>query len=382
MASIWKHPHSKYWTACFRDADGRQRRVSTKTTDRRIARRIADEYEKATRGKRTLHQLEKVLRSYHEELSGEAGESRSLRGFCAEWLAEKEPSVSHSTILFYRAVAAKLCAFFGHRADEPIREITRANLVAFRASLAEQVSPTTANHDMVAVKALFAAALAAGRLAENPTEFIKPIRSEPDTASRRPFTVPELHAVLAVAGPEWQSLIKIGLYSGARLGDVATLKWADVDLDKWELRWTTRKTRNSILIPIAGPLRDHLMTLAASDDASGYLHPEAARSVAHRGNSAALSDQFGSLLAEAGLRPPKSTQTGGRTKTGETRRRTFEALSYHSLRHTFISFLKASGAAQATAMELAGHSSVAMSELYTHSDRASMERAMTSLPAL
>jgi hypothetical protein len=120
MASIWKHPHSQYWTACFRDADGRQRRVSTKTTSRQIARRIADEYEKAVRNKRTLHQLEKVLRSYHEELSGEAGESRSLRVFRAEWLAEKEQSVAPSTLQFYRATATKLCAYFGPRADEAI----------------------------------------------------------------------------------------------------------------------------------------------------------------------------------------------------------------------------------------------------------------------
>ena len=176
MASIWRHPHSQYWTACFRDADGRQRRVSTKTADRRIARSIADEYEKATRSKRTLHQLEKTLRRYHEELSGEAGEGRSLRGFCAEWLAEKEPSVSQSTITFYRAAVSKLLTYFGPRADEAIRRITRANLVAFRASLAEQVSPTTTNHDMIAVKALFAAALAAGRLAENPAAGIKPMR--------------------------------------------------------------------------------------------------------------------------------------------------------------------------------------------------------------
>jgi hypothetical protein len=33
MASIWRHPRSQYWTACFRDATGRQRRISTKETD-------------------------------------------------------------------------------------------------------------------------------------------------------------------------------------------------------------------------------------------------------------------------------------------------------------------------------------------------------------
>jgi integrase len=231
---------------------------------------------------------------------------------------------------------------------------------------------------MAGVRAIFAAALAAGRLAEDPSAFIKPMRTEPDAASRRPFTVPELQAVLAVAGPEWQSLIKIGLYTGARLCDVAVLKWSDADLDKWELRFVARKTGRSVLVPVAGPLRSHLMALASSDDLSGHLHPEAARSVARQGNSSKLSAQFGSLLAQAGLRPPRLNAR----KSGGTRRHHFAALSYHSLRHSFISFLKTAGAAQATVMEMSGHSSAAMSELYTHTDRLAMERAMVSLPLL
>jgi hypothetical protein len=34
MASIWRHPRSQYWTACIRDSTARQRRVSTKGTNR------------------------------------------------------------------------------------------------------------------------------------------------------------------------------------------------------------------------------------------------------------------------------------------------------------------------------------------------------------
>ena|ERR1700731_3156558 len=33
VASVWKHPKSQYWTACFRDQNGRQRRISTKETN-------------------------------------------------------------------------------------------------------------------------------------------------------------------------------------------------------------------------------------------------------------------------------------------------------------------------------------------------------------
>jgi integrase len=42
-------------------------------------------------------------------------------------------------------------------------------------------------------------------------------RTEQDA---RPFTLREIQRVLAVADPEWQSLIKFGLYTGQRLGDL------------------------------------------------------------------------------------------------------------------------------------------------------------------
>ena len=50
---------------------GRQRRITTKETDRRKAQRLADEYEKASRTKRSLRQAQAVLDRLHEELSGE-----------------------------------------------------------------------------------------------------------------------------------------------------------------------------------------------------------------------------------------------------------------------------------------------------------------------
>jgi hypothetical protein len=42
MASLIRKPRSKFWFACFRDANGRQRRKSTKTSDRKKAIKIAE----------------------------------------------------------------------------------------------------------------------------------------------------------------------------------------------------------------------------------------------------------------------------------------------------------------------------------------------------
>jgi hypothetical protein len=44
LASVWKRSNSKYLTACFRDETGRQRRITTKETNRKRAQRLAEEY--------------------------------------------------------------------------------------------------------------------------------------------------------------------------------------------------------------------------------------------------------------------------------------------------------------------------------------------------
>jgi integrase len=380
MASIWRHPASRYWTACFRDSTGKQRRVTTKSTDRRIAQKIADTYEKASRNKRTLHQLEKTLRAFYEELCGESITKRSVRTFCAEWLEEKQPSVALATYRFYRKAVEKILAHLGDRAEEPIIEITRTDLIEFRNTLAKEVSGTTVNHDMIAIRAIFRAARQLGYIAEDPAEFIKPVREFRERSldsSRRPFTIPELQALLDVADAEWQSMIKIGLYSGARLGDLALLRWVNVDLERSELRFETRKTGKRVFIPLVGALRAHMEQLHSSDDPRAFLHPRAAASMQRRNSSAVVSLQFAELLELAGLRPVKDRQA---CRAGA--RRSFSPLSFHSLRHTAVSLLKDAGIPQAAVMELVGHSTAEMSALYTHVGRESLERAAAALPVL
>jgi hypothetical protein len=72
VASVWKHPKSQYWTACFRDQNGRQRRISTKETNNKKAFKIAEEFQRAAKTKRTLKQIQNVLDRLNEEVSAKA----------------------------------------------------------------------------------------------------------------------------------------------------------------------------------------------------------------------------------------------------------------------------------------------------------------------
>jgi hypothetical protein len=63
MASVWKHPQSRYWTACIRDLEGLQCRISTKTTNCREALQTAKEFEWIIREHQRETQLRKNLRN-------------------------------------------------------------------------------------------------------------------------------------------------------------------------------------------------------------------------------------------------------------------------------------------------------------------------------
>jgi len=159
---------------------------------------------------------------------------------------------------------------------------------------------------------------------------------------------------MAVADPEWQSLIRFGLYTGQRLADLPLLTWENVDLARNEIRLITRKTGKRLTIPMSVPLRQHLLFLPAGGSADMPIHPRAFGAVQSQGRANSVSNWFVDLLAQAGLRVKQNHQGRG---IGRSARRAASQLSFHSLRHTAVSLLKEAGIPQAVVQELVGHDS-------------------------
>src|SRR6516164_2043300 len=89
--------------------------------------------------------------------------------------------------------------FLGKRSDDPMTEVTKQDVVAFRNRLITQVSAKTANHDLRALKMLFKSARRDGVVTEDPTEFVETVWRERRPKIKRPFTLPELLRVLDLA---------------------------------------------------------------------------------------------------------------------------------------------------------------------------------------
>ena len=132
-----------------------------------------------------------------------------------------------------------------------------------------------------------------------------------------------------------------GLYTGARLSDVASLTWENVDLPARELRFIAKKTGKTIILPLDGPLAAHIETLPAADSPETPLHSRAFSIVEKQGKTGHLSNQFADLLAQTGLRKKQPHRKSNDKEQG--RRRRNGDVSFHSLRHTAVTLLKEAG---------------------------------------
>ena len=120
MASLWKHPKSNFWTACFTDETGRRRKRSTKKLKRSEAQKIADTWEEAYQRKISRGQAQRVL----SELFDAGGQAETtVEKFARAWLDELKPSVSPSTFSVYSNGINHFLASMGERAASCVLRI-------------------------------------------------------------------------------------------------------------------------------------------------------------------------------------------------------------------------------------------------------------------
>lgn len=383
MASVQKQPHCRYWIAVFRDKEGHQKRRSTRCTDRRQAQKIAEGYDRVFTARDTVAHIRRTLRELTLDLGG-SDAVMTAKDFFNMWYDRRRPALAPDSAVSYKAKIDSFVTFLAGvaPADLPADGITPEMVANFRDKLAVEVSPSTVNLYLTVLRKVFKDGQAWGHLMRNvaASSMVDPMKERGPECNRRPFTIEELKLVLSACDAEWRSMVIVGLYTGQRLGDVACLTWQAVDLDRGELRFVTRKTGRGMKIPLAPPLRKHIMLLPSSDDPKAPLHPRAFDTMQTKSGSGTLSRQFGELLQSVGLsQAGKPHRKADKAKPGDRRRENNE-LSFHALRHTAATWLRDAGASEAVAREIVGHDSESVAAQYVHAGKDAMKQAVSALP--
>jgi integrase len=256
----------------------------------------------------------------------------------------------------------------GPKAKQPITSVTPRNVDEFVNSRLESgVAPKTAIVDLKTLNTAFRRAEAYGIIIKNPVSAVRPPKEE--CSERDVFTHEEVQKLLDSApSVEWQTLIMLGYFIGARLSDCVHMKWENIHPEQGVIIYVQRKTGKKVVVPMHYHVIEHLNYLSEFGT-DGFLCPNLANK--GPGGKHGLSEGFKRIVHKAGIDLGIVQGKGTRKFT----RRTF-----HSLRHSFNSALANAGVAEEIRMKLTGHSSKAMNTRYTHLEVGTLKNAVTALP--
>ena len=234
----------------------------------------------------------------------------------------------------------------------PIAELTRGEVRRVLAELRRQgKSAATCNRAVAALSVVCAFALELELIRVNPARGMQ----QPEGRKiPRYLSAEEAARVIAAAEPRWRPFFATALYTGMRLGELAALRWADVDLERG-------------LIHVRG---------SHGNDAPKSGHQRTVR----------VMGQLGGILGAMPKGEPGHLVFPGRPRRGRApdptcdrvvapRKALLRALraagidrhlSMHDLRHTFATLYLDAGASPRDLQEALGHSSLAMSSRYVH----------------
>jgi integrase len=374
VASLFKDSRNRspFWICSYRSADGRWLKKSTKQKDRRNALEICLALERAENaakaGTLTEQRTKELLGQVLERCTGEKLANHTIGEWLAHWLELKAKVRSPNTMTRYKQVMRDFIKSLGSRADLPLTHLSSKDVLRYRdGMLANKRLAQTANHSVKIVSAALNTAVRQQHMVSNPALAVEHVKAR--IAQKGVFTREQIVKLLHSATGEWRGAILLGFYTGARISDVAKLRWESIDLANKVIRFTPSKTGKMLEIPLHRTLERELLKRPGVGKA--FLFPSLAATKGTGGRSG-LSGQFAAIMQQASV--------SGVITQREDGTRAVSSLSFHSLRHTLASELANKHVNEETRMKLLGHSTREVHQTYTHQEWALLRAAMDVVP--
>ena len=185
--------------------------------------------------------------------------------------------------------------------------------------------------------------------------------------TREAFTPEELRLIYDNLDDFTRPLFMMAVWTGLREGDICTLKWSDVDLERRLITRETRKTGAVVQIPISNQLDGLLASTPRTE--SEYVFPAHAKM--YLTNPDGVSYRIKKFLEGLGI------QT---TRIPNGRTRAISVKDLHSCRHTFCYYAGLAGIPLTVVQAIVGHMTPAMTARYSaHASIEDKRRGMERL---
>jgi integrase/recombinase XerD len=297
------------------------------------------------RDKRVWRSLFTTDVSEAQRIFGEKERAKKGRGLTLmEFMAEVEPLIkletAQDTSHFYGYIAEKVCQILGNK---KLSAYTTMDFEKYKLRRSQEVRKVTVNKELRTIKALFQRTVKYDYLEKNPAQWCTLLKID----DKHPtfLSIDQFQKLLSVIDDQdFKDLVIFAVMTAMRAGEIAFLEWADVDFATWQMavvnksdhRIKTGKER-------AVPMNDYIITMLTSKTKRHkrvFLNTKG-----EPWKVKAISDRFRNYRRKAGL-PIE--------------------IHFHSLRHTSLTWMHHKGVPSESLRQIAGHSSIQTTQIYTH----------------
>ncbi len=320
-----KHPNGTYYIY-YVDIKGKRRSKTTRTKYKKEALKFFTHFRKKIESE-----------SYQETIP------ITLKKFTFEYLVRCEPFFSWKTIQVYKSTFNLLLDRFG---DIQLTDLTTRMLEDYLFQRAMKTSIYAARKDLICISACMNKAVKDGYLLKSPTAPIKRIKLPEIQPS---FFSKEEYEKLLFAMDDNEDLKDLTIFAintGFRAGELISLTWNQIDLEN-----KTAILNNQSFLTKSKKVR----SMPLNPDAYEILEKRLSKKVQ---GSDPVFTMFG--------KPLNPNTLSQHFKKYVYKSKINPKLHFHSLRHSFASFLVQSGVSIYVVSKLMGHADIKTTQIYAH----------------
>jgi integrase len=342
---LFKRKTGFYYIIYFDTIQNKEKRISTKKKIKSEALIFLTEFEKSLKLKN-----KRLIKNY------------TLRDLKNEVLKYAITNFDKKTVWEYSNILTK---FIDVITDIPIKDITVKQIEFFKSERLNSVKPATLNKDLGTLKSAFNYALKLNFISENPFNKVNKI-TIPDK-ERLSISEIELNSLLDVIDKKYfRNIVLFAVNSGLRQGEIINLQWKDIDFSNLTITIRNKatfktKTGKMRIIPLTNKLREILKDIAGNPEnvlSINTINPEnyVFKNIqGYKYSGDYITHLFKRYCRKAGL-PGK--------------------YHFHCLRHTYITNMIRAGININYVKELAGHSEMKTTLIYTHIGIEDLKKAL------
>ncbi len=328
-----KHRNGIYYLF-YRDDNNRRQKVSTR------ARRKSDAL--------------KFLQTFKIE-SEKRKAPKLFSKYMVQFLEYSKSNLREGTIGIYERTRDIFLRLIG---DITLERLTPYHWDRYQSSRLQEVSPVTVNIELRALRGAISKAYRWKMINQHPFALL-PLCRVPEQYPEY-FTKEEFSAFYSAIKEDWfKDVIQFAVLTGMRRSEITNLRWKNIDLEKKTIQVESgpsfrTKAGKKRIVPIHTTLLPMLQG-RFRDDPEQLVFTFNERKIAEN----LVTHKFEKILSVSGIKK--------------------QCLHFHSLRHTFASWLVQDGVPLYEVQRLLGHSTITVTEIYSHLQPCQLHNAVNKI---